>query len=104
MVENKIQIAEKDRDGAEIGRVILEPDKKRAGGHYLRDLHVVEEHRGCGIGTSLLRRALEQAGGRVSLEVDQSNTHALDLYLRMGFKIVETVNSKNGQIFLRMQM
>jgi|GEM_PF-5042513 len=104
MVENKIKIIETDQDGTEIGRVILEPDKKRErGGYYLRDLYVDEEHRGYGIGTGLLRRALEKAGGRVSLEVDQSNVHALDLYLRMGFKIVGKVQSKRGQVFLRMQ-
>lgn len=103
MVENRIKITETDQYGAEIGRVVLEPDKKRGRGHYLRDLHVDEEHRGHGIGKGLLRRALEQAGGQVSLEVDQSNTNALDLYLRMGFRIVETVKSRNGQVFVRMQ-
>ena len=40
MAENKIKIIETDQDGTEIGRVILEPDKKKRerGDYYLRDL------------------------------------------------------------------
>lgn len=61
----------------------------------IQNLGVVPEHRGEGIGTALLIRALSgfrQAGIEIAtLEVTAQNTGALRLYERFGFEVAKTV-------------
>ena len=61
----------------------------------IQNLGVVPEHRGHGIGSALLLRALEgfwRAGLRyASLEVTAQNSMAVDLYRKLGFRRVKTV-------------
>jgi len=61
----------------------------------IQNLGVIPEHRGGGLGTSLLFRSLEgfrQAGvDRVRLEVTAENKGAVHLYHRHGFNTVKTV-------------
>jgi ribosomal protein S18 acetylase RimI-like enzyme len=61
----------------------------------IQNVGVTPEHRGLGLGTTLVFRALEgfrQAGlDRVRLEVTAENTAAVRLYRRMGFRKVRTV-------------
>lgn len=72
-------------------------------GHFLRNLFVGEEHRGKGVGSRLLDKAIEQAGGTVSLEVEESNAAAVKLYLKKGFRITERIVAQNGKVYLRME-
>jgi ribosomal protein S18 acetylase RimI-like enzyme len=69
------------RDHGEIGAV--------------QNLGVAPEHRGLGLGSILMRHALDgfHAAGltRVYLEVTAQNTGAIRLYQRMGFRKVRTV-------------
>jgi ribosomal protein S18 acetylase RimI-like enzyme len=61
----------------------------------IQNLGITPEHRGCGLGTTLLFRALEgfrRAGiERVHLEVTAQNDGAIRLYRRLGFTTVKTV-------------
>lgn len=58
-----------------------------AGELHLNSLAVARTHRRKGIATRLLRFVLETAGvERATLEVRQSNTAALELYERLGFR------------------
>jgi len=67
----------------------------RAGTGAIQNLGISPEHRDCGLGTSLLFRALEgfrQAGiHRIHLEVTAQNDGAIRLYRRLGFTTVKTV-------------
>ena len=69
--------------------------RARNGCGSIQNLGIVAGHRGRGVGTSLLYRALEgfrQAGlDRVSLEVTAENVGAIRLYQRHGFALVKTV-------------
>jgi ribosomal protein S18 acetylase RimI-like enzyme len=68
-------------------------DKYGLGG--IQNLGIIPAHRGKGLGTSLMVRALDgfrRAGlHRVYLEVTADNDGAIRLYRRMGFAIVKTV-------------
>lgn len=61
----------------------------------IQNLGITPEHRGLGLGTHLLLKALEgfrQAGlRRAALEVTAQNTDAIRLYRRLGFRKVKTV-------------
>ena len=61
----------------------------------VQNLGIVPSHRGCGLGTSLLFRALsgfrESGVARVYLEVTAENEGAIRLYHRLGFVTVKTV-------------
>lgn len=69
--------------------------KDRSGMGAIQNLGIVPGHRGHGIGTFLLYRALRgfrQAGlSRVFLEVTADNEGAIRLYRRLGFDVVKTV-------------
>lgn len=69
--------------------------RDRSGIGSIQNLGIVPEHRNRGVGSGLLRRALDgfwQAGlDRVSLEVTAENEGAIRLYHRLGFRIVKTV-------------
>ncbi len=69
--------------------------RDRTGLGAIQNVGVVPEHRGRGLGTVLLFRALRgfrQAGlTRVFLEVTADNQGAIRLYERMGFAVVKTV-------------
>ena len=68
-------------------------DDRLTGG--IQNLGVTPEHRGHGLGTALLLKALEgfwQAGLRWgSLEVTAQNAMAVSLYRKLGFRRVKTV-------------
>lgn len=72
-------------DGERAGRLIVD----RSGPEVVvADIALIPAHRGRGIGTSLLREILDEAGGLgrpVSLQVSRSNVRALGLYRRLGF-------------------
>ncbi len=61
----------------------------------VQNLGIVPSHRGCGLGTSLLFRALngfrKSGVTRVYLEVTAENESAIRLYHRLGFVTVKTV-------------
>lgn len=100
--QKKVIITEENGEGGNLGEITVEKNKKGVGG-FLRNLFVGEEHRGRGVGSRLLDRAIEQAGGTVSLEVEESNHVAVNLYLKKGFKVIERVSAKNGKVYLRMR-
>ena len=61
----------------------------------IQNIGIVPAHRGCGLGTALLRQCLagfEAAGIRwVTLEVTAHNVGAIRLYERLGFRAIRTV-------------
>lgn len=67
----------------------------REGLGSIQNLGIVPEHRGQGIGSALLKRAMEgftKAGlDQAYLEVTAQNEAAIRLYLRLGFRISKTV-------------
>jgi ribosomal protein S18 acetylase RimI-like enzyme len=67
----------------------------RSGMGAIQNLGVTPAHRGRGLGTCLLLRALDgfrEAGlARVFLEVTADNRDAIRLYRGMGFRVVKTV-------------
>ena len=86
---------------AEDGRVdadicgTIQGIRDRSGVGAVQNLGVIPDHRGRGLGTSLLYQSLVgfQAVGlpRAFLEVTAQNVGALRLYQRLGFRIVKTV-------------
>ena len=61
----------------------------------VQNLGITPEHRGAGLGTALLVRALdgfrEHGLTRATLEVTAQNSGALRLYQRFGFQVIKTV-------------
>ncbi|HSG68859.1 MAG TPA: N-acetyltransferase [Planctomycetaceae bacterium] len=61
----------------------------------IQNVGVVPEHRGQGLGRALVLKCLHGFRGtgipRVSLEVTANNHHAIELYKRVGFRIVRTM-------------
>jgi ribosomal protein S18 acetylase RimI-like enzyme len=66
-------------ESGNLGEITIEKNKK-GDGYFLRNLFVRQEHRGKGIGSKLLDEAIKQADGKISLEVEESNTTAVNLY------------------------
>lgn len=71
-------------DGAPVGsgEVVLAPRRE------LRNLHVVDAHRGRGIGTAIIHAAEEasRASGELSVGVGLENPAARRLYERLGYR------------------
>jgi ribosomal-protein-alanine N-acetyltransferase len=71
-------------------------------GHII-SIAVVEEHRGRGVGTRLIKRALDEikkaSGKECYLEVRVTNKQAIDLYERLGFRVNGTLHGyyKDGE-------
>jgi len=69
--------------------------RDRSGAGAIQNLGITPAHRGRGLGTALLMRALDgfrRAGlDRVHLEVTAENIGAIRLYERLGFRTVKTV-------------
>jgi ribosomal protein S18 acetylase RimI-like enzyme len=86
-----------ERDGAAAGRLLV----WRSGEEILIvDIALLPEHRGAGIGTKLLRDLQDEArsaGKSLTIHVERFN-RALQLYQRLGFKIVE-----EGEVYLLMR-
>ena len=86
--EDIILVAEVD---VVIAYLSVEVHREEAGYIYLDDLSVTEEKRGNGIGTSLIHKAEDYAKelgiSDILLHVEKTNTSALRLYERLGYKI-----------------
>ncbi|HBO43008.1 MAG TPA: GNAT family N-acetyltransferase [Planctomycetaceae bacterium] len=86
-------------DNSETGRTdyvgTIQGIETEDGQGSIQNLGVVPLHRGCGLGTCLLRHALEgfRRNGlrRVSLEVTADNHDAIRIYRNHGFRTVKTV-------------
>jgi ribosomal-protein-alanine N-acetyltransferase len=78
-------------------------------GHII-SIAVLEESRGRGVGTNLIRTALEEirksAGKECYLEVRTTNRGAIELYEKLGFKIGSTLHGyyKDGESAYTMAM
>jgi ribosomal-protein-alanine N-acetyltransferase len=84
-------------DGGVVGYVVATPipNHGRALGH-VKDIAVHPEHRGRGVGSSLLDAALSVLSGEASsvkLEVRPSNDAARSLYDEFGFEVLKAVPS-----------
>lgn len=92
-VEGRGAILAAIEDGAVVGVAVLAHTwTLEHGGHttWLDELYVAEPARGKGIGTALLRRAMEVAREEgcagIDLEVDRDHARVESLYAREGFK------------------
>jgi ribosomal protein S18 acetylase RimI-like enzyme len=95
------QRADFDRRFDEYVWAIIEHDERRVGGLlvdvtgdslYIHELQVLPECQGCGIGTAVVERVIEEAAGRglpVTLSVVEANPRAKQLYARLGFEVIE---------------
>jgi ribosomal-protein-alanine N-acetyltransferase len=87
-----------ERDGAVVGYVVADtvPNHGTSVGH-VKDLAVHPEHRGEGIGQTLLSEALMnlfvEGAGRVKLEVRASNEPAQALYADFEFEVHHIVSN-----------
>ncbi len=78
-------------------------------GHII-SVAVLEEHRGKGVGTRLIQEALQEtkkdSGKEAYLEVRVTNTGAIELYKRIGFRVVSTLAGyyKDGESAYTMAM
>lgn len=85
-----------EQDGTIVGYIVADsvPNHGQAIGH-VKDFAVHSEHRGGGIGTSLLQRTLAnlamQGVHTVKLEVRENNDPAIRLYRQLGFTHRQTV-------------
>jgi ribosomal protein S18 acetylase RimI-like enzyme len=78
------------RDGESVGRIWVH---RTTDGIRLLDIAILPEHRGCGIGTRLIRRLqadAREAGVPLRHSVELDNRGARRLYERLGFVAVET--------------
>jgi ribosomal protein S18 acetylase RimI-like enzyme len=77
-----------EREGLPIGRLYVDRWTKEI---RIMDIALLPEHRGAGIGTTLLRELQEEAraaGKSLSIHVEKFNP-ALRLYERLGFRPIE---------------
>ena len=79
--------------GAVVGTVMAGWDGHRG---WIYSLGVLPGHRGSGIGTALMRRALDELAARdcpkVNLQVVEGNRGVVDFYARLGFKVEERIS------------
>lgn len=78
------------RDGESVGRIWVHRTRDEI---RLLDIAILPEHRGCGIGTRLIRRLqadAREAGVPLRHSVELDNRGARRLYERLGFVAVET--------------
>jgi len=70
---------------------------------HIISVAVVEAHRGKGVGTRLIQRAIErvrtESAKECYLEVRITNVQAIELYKRLGFRVVSTLSGyyKDGE-------
>jgi len=72
------------------GALIMFPTDQRE--LFLHKIMVHPDCRGKGIGSALMRRALETAEAPVLLTVDPANTAAVALYRKFGFSVRERID------------
>jgi ribosomal protein S18 acetylase RimI-like enzyme len=80
--------AERDRAVALAAIAVLYPAARERGQLFMKEIFVSSSHRGCGIGTSLMRFVAKHAIAnnciRLDWTVDRDNERALDFYRRVG--------------------
>ena len=71
---------------------------------FIDKVGILENHRGKGLGTKLLKFAFNFAKRKklknIELEVIEKNTRAISLYKKLGFKIIQTKKTILGRIFV----
>lgn len=70
-------------------------DKSDVNGIYIQNVCVAPEFRGHGIGSLLIRHISHAHGGDIFLDAEMTNTRAIALYKRLGFKMI----SEKGSFF-----
>ena len=80
---------------------VIYADEQKAGYYHfyknddgqfeIDDLYVFPEFQNQGIGSGVIRKCCESAGGPVMLYVFIANRRAVSLYKRLGFEIAETI-------------
>jgi len=107
-----------ERDGAAVGYIMCRTEHglsllRRFGlakKCHIISVAVLEEYRGKGIGTHLIQRALERVRSESAkecyLEVRITNLQAIELYKRLGFRVVSTLSGyyKDGESAYTMVM
>jgi [ribosomal protein S18]-alanine N-acetyltransferase len=107
-----------ERDGAVIGYIMCRTEHglsllRRFGlakKCHVISIAVMEGHRGKGVGTRLIQRALERvradSAKECYLEVRITNDRAIALYKRLGFRVVSTLSGyyKDGESAYTMAM
>lgn len=90
-------LAAKLTDGSDLpeagriaGALVMFPT--RAGELMLHKIMVHPDCRGAGVGSALMRRALEIADAPVLLTVDPNNSSAVALYRKFGFTVRERID------------
>ncbi|MDO5447498.1 MAG: C-GCAxxG-C-C family (seleno)protein [Prevotellaceae bacterium] len=90
-----------------IGDILTQDAETQAGEYYIDSLAVVEEERHKGIGTLLLKSAIDHAKQTeipaITLACDPENNSAKALYLSLGFKEANTIHIFNYD-YTRMTM
>ncbi len=76
-------------DGSEI--VGFARVKEDEGAYFLKEIYVKPEHRGRGVGKSLLKACEEEAGGNLYASVIPANLTALDFFLREGYSFLNSL-------------
>lgn len=90
-------LAYRGADGAILGFAGLD-------GCKVEMLFVAPEARGKGVGSALLRYAVERHGAR-ELDVNEQNAQALGFYLRMGFRVTgRSATDSSGRPFPLLHM
>ncbi len=83
-------------EGSPCGTIFAERDEED-GSWFIAAVSVDAEHRGKGLGRSLLRASLRLGGSMgfsaASLSVNESNKKALELYLSEGFRVDKSMDS-----------
>lgn len=89
-------------DGDLCGYIGMKPDTD--GRFFLSKLYLRSDKRGQGIATQMMKRVFDEAEScgrnRVYLTVNKYNTHAIDVYKRLGFTVAEAAVTDIGNGFV----
>lgn len=69
-------------------------------GNFIHHLYIHQNHQGKGIGTELLKAAIQKTKLPITLKCLENNTKAVEFYLKKGFFAVERGQSEHGGYIL----
>lgn len=74
-----------------IGCLLVSNDKNKI---LLDEIYLEKEYRNKGIGTSIIKKIINSSNKSVVLWVYKNNTNALNLYLKLGFKVIDETDTR----------
>ena len=78
-------------------------NKEHAYAGFIFNVFLYEQYRGYGLGQKLVTDIIKKYDG-VDLTVDKDNTHAIELYLKNNFVIIQNeISDREGQYYMKLK-